>query len=331
MGKDLKGKELGKGISQESTGLYSARFVDRFGKRKHKRFKKLQECRAWIADATYVDEHSDISMPSDMLVDQWFDYWIGIKKKTVRSNTVRNYTERYIKNIKPVIGEMQLSDVKPLHCQKIFYNMADQEYRTSTIDIQKTFLQYAEDQSYENQYRFILQTGLRTGELVGLKWKDIDLKSKTIQIRRSMEYRYSAKEWRSGEPKSKSGYRTIPLTEEAVTILKKQKEKNKRISEISTEWEEFVFLCRKGTPVKNSTYDTALFKICDKAKIPRFSMHILRHTFATRCIEAGMKPKTLQMLLGHSNIGITMNLYVHTTEEEKKKEMDLVAEALMAI
>ena len=218
MGKDLKGKELGKGISQESTGLYSARFVDRFGKRKHKRFKKLQECRAWIADATYVDEHSDISMPSDMLVDQWFDYWIGIKKKTVRSNTVRNYTERYIKNIKPVIGKMTLSDVKPLHCQKIFYDMADQEYRTSTIyqarialynmfecakenevlcsnpckksvksdmgkpsekkvaltrDIQKIFLQYAEGQSYENQYRFILQTGLRTGELVGLKSKDL--------------------------------------------------------------------------------------------------------------------------------------------------------------
>ena len=270
MGKDLKGKELGKGITQESTGLYSARFVDRFGKRKHKRFKKLQECRAWIADATYVDEHSDISMPSEKKV-------------------------------------------------------------ALTRDIQKTFLQYAENQSYENQYRFILQTGLRTGELVGLKWEDVDFKSKTIQIRRSMEYRYSAKEWRIGEPKSKSGYRTIPLTEEAVAILKKQKEKNKRISEISTEWEEFVFLCRKGTPVKNSTYDTALFKICDKAKIPRFSMHILRHTFATRCIEAGMKPKTLQMLLGHSNIGITMNLYVHTTEEEKKKEMDLVAEALMAM
>ena len=263
MGKDLKGKELGKGISQESTGLYLARFVDRFGKRRHKRFKKLQECRAWIDDATYVDEHSDISMPSEKKV-------------------------------------------------------------ALTRDIQKTFLQYAENQSYENQYRFILQTGLRTGELVGLKWEDVDFKSKTIQIRRSMEYRYSAKEWRIGEPKSKSGYRTIPFTEEAVAILKKQKEKNKRISEISTEWEEFVFLCRKGTPVKNSTYDTALFKICDKAKIPRFSMHILRHTFATRCIEAGMKPKTLQMLLGHSNIGITMNLYVHTTEEEKKKEMELI-------
>ena len=85
-----------------------------------------------------------------------------------------------------------------------------------------------------------------------------------------------------------------------------------------------MFLCRKGTPVKNSTYDTVLFIICDKAKIPRFSMHILRHTFSTRCIEAGMKPKILQMSLGHSNIGITMNLYVHTTEEEKKKEMELI-------
>lgn len=70
------------------------------------------------------------------------------------------------------------------------------------------------------------------GELVGLKWEDVDFKSKTIQICRSMEYRYSAKEWRIGELKSKSGYRTIPLTEEAVAILKKQKEKNKRISEI---------------------------------------------------------------------------------------------------
>lgn len=133
MGKDLKGKELGVGISQESTGLYSARFVDRFGKRKHKRFKKLQECRTWLADAIYVDEHSDISMPSDMLVDHWFDYWIGIKKKTVHPNTVRNYTERYIRNIKPLIGKMSLSDVKPLHCQRIFYDMADQGYRTSTI------------------------------------------------------------------------------------------------------------------------------------------------------------------------------------------------------
>lgn len=372
MGKDLKGKELGVGITQQKDGLYSARFVDKYGKRRQRRFKKLQECRQWIADTTYIDEHSDISQVSDMMVDAWFEYWIDIKKRTVRPNTVRNYTERYENNIKAIIGKMLLSDVKPIHCQKIFLEMAD-DYKTSTIyqtritlynmlefakendvirynpckksvksdmgkpsekkealtiDTQKRFLKGTAGTSYENQYRFILQTGLRTGELIGLQWKDIDFEKKTLTIQRSMEYRYKVGEWRIGEPKSKSGYRTVPLTEEAIRILKDQKEKNKKIKIIPIEWREFVFLCKKGTPVKNSTYDSALFKICDKVSINRFSMHILRHTFATRCIEAGMKPKTLQNILGHSRIGITMDLYVHTTEDEKQKEIELVAEAL---
>lgn len=132
-GKRLNGKELGVGISQQKNGLYSARFVDKFGKCRQKRFKKLQECRQWIADATYVDEHSNIMQAADIMVDAWFDYWIDIKKKTVRPNTVRNYTERYNRNIKKIIGKMLLSEVKPLHCQKIFSDMADEDYRTSTI------------------------------------------------------------------------------------------------------------------------------------------------------------------------------------------------------
>lgn len=373
MGKDLRGKELGEGIYQQPNGTYCARFVDRFGKRKSKRSKKLQEVRQWIADATYINEHSDIEQATSMIVDAWFDYWISIKKKTVRPNTVRNYSERYHRNIQKVIGKKLVSEVKPIHCQKIFTNMAEEGYRTTTIyqarialfnmlefakendviinnpckksvksdigkpsekkealsiDVQKKFLEQAKGQSYENQFRFVLQTGLRTGELVGLKWEDIDFENKTLKIQRSMEYRYSVGVWRVGEPKSKSGYRTIPLTDEAIRILKAQKEKNKKIKVIPMEWVEQVFLCRKGEPVKNSTYDTALFKICDKAEIKRFSMHVLRHTFATRCIEGGMMPKTLQKILGHSNIGITMNLYVHITEEEKQREIDLVACAL---
>ena len=100
------------------------------------------------------------------------------------------------------------------------------------------------------------------------------------------------------------------------------------IKVIPIEWSEYIFLSRKGEPVKNSTYDTMLFKICEKAEISKFSMHILRHTFATRCIEGGMMPKILQKILGHSNIGITMNLYVHITEDEKQKEINKVSYAL---
>lgn len=370
MGRNLKGKELGEGIYQQANGTYCARFIDRFGKRKSKRSKKLQEVRQWLADATYINEHSDIEQATNMMVDAWFEYWIDVKKKTVRPNTVRNYTERYNKNIQKIIGRKILTEVKPIHCQKIFTDMAEEGYKTSTIyqtrialfnmlefakenevilnnpckksvksdmgkpsqkkealtiDVQKKFIEYAKGQSYENQFRFILQTGLRTGELVGLKWEDIDFSKKAIRIQRSMEYRYSVGEWRIGEPKSKAGYRTIPLTDEAIRILTEQKEKNKNIKKIQEEWSEFIFLSRKGEPVKNSAYDTALFKICDKAKINRFSMHVLRHTFATRCIEGGMMPKTLQKILGHSNIGITMNLYVHITEDEKQKEIDKVS------
>lgn len=326
MGKSLKGKELGVGISQQTNGLYVARFTDRFGRRESKRFKKLQECRQWIADATYIDEHSDLENATDMLVDAWFEYWIDLKKKTVRPNTVRNYSERYERNIKNVIGNKLLTEVKPINCQKIFSDMADEGYKTTTIYQTRIALYNMLEFAKEKEVIITNPCKKSVKSDIG---KPSD-KKEALTIERSMEFRYKVGEWRVGPPKSKSGYRTIPLTDEAICILKAQKEKNRKLKVIDKEWADTVFLCRKGQPVKNSTYDTALFKICDKAGIKRFSMHVLRHTFATRCIEGGMMPKTLQKILGHSNIGITMNLYVHITEEEKQKEIDLVAEALKA-
>ena len=263
-----------------------------------------------------------------MAVAAWFDYWIeNIKGDSIRPNTIRNYKERFEHNIKKCISNMSLSDIKPMYCQNMLNQMKD-DYKTSTIyqtritlycmfsdavendvifknpvtkavkynigkepkkvraltiEEQKKFLEISVKSSNYNQFAFILQTGLRTGELVGLKWSDIDWKKKVIHIQRSMEYRYKVGEWRIGEP------------------------------------------------TKNSTYDNALFKLCDKAGIERFSMHVLRHTYATRCIEAGMRPKTLQIILGHSNVGITMNLYVHVTEDEKVKEVEKIEKALKIV
>lgn len=373
MGKDLRGKELGVGVSQRKDGWYVARYTNRFGKRVQRLFPKLQEARKWITESEEDDQHRNIDIPTNMTVDAWYDYWMDIKKRTVRPNTVRNYRERYERNIRPVIGKKLLTDVNMIHCQTIMNRMADDGYSTSTIyqaritlynmldyafqndvirknpcnklvksDIgkevkkqealslfeQREFCNAIQGNAYELQYRFLLQTGLRTGELVGLKWSDIDFENRTLTVTRTMEYRHSTKEWRVGPPKSKAGYRTVPLTEEAIEILKLQKAKNAAKKVVDINWADMVFLCRKGTPVKNSTYDSMLYKLCEKADIRHFSMHILRHTFATRCIEAGMKPKTLQTILGHSNIGITMNLYVHTTAEQKTKEIDLIADAL---
>ena len=336
----------------------------------------MQECRNWYADARFQDEHGEINAGGDMTVTAWFEYWLNnIKGDTIRPNTIRNYRERFEHNIKDCIGNMMLSDVKPMHCQNVL-NQMKTRYRTSTIyqaritlycmfadavenDVisknpvtkavkynigkdskkiraltvheQKKFLEVAKDSSNYNQFAFVLQTGLRTGEMIGLKWSDIDFEKKVAHIQRSMEYRHSVGEWRIGKPKSKSGYRDVPLTEEAIRLLKAQKEKMKKLKVINIEFSEFVFLNRKGEPTKNSAYDSTLFKLCDKAGIDRFSMHVLRHTMATRCIEANMRPKTLQVILGHSNVGITMNLYVHVTEEEKVKEVEKIEKALKIV
>lgn len=376
MGKDLKGRELGVGIVQRKDGLYTARFVDKRGKRKQKYFHKIQECRQWLAEASYVDQHSDLSAGENMTVDAWFTYFIDeVKGNTIRPNTRRNYMERYEKNIKEHIGKMILSDVKPLHCQHILNQMAPhyaestiyqcrialftmfesavendvllrnpvkksvkipeskkpKERRVLTVEEQKIFLDTAFGTSNYNQFAFLLQTGLRTGEMVGLKWSDIDFDNEIIHIERSMEYRHSVGEWRVGPPKSKSGYREVPMTKECKETLLRQRRKMRELKIVNPKFREFVFLCRKGEPTKNSAYDTTLFKLAEKAGIKSLSMHSLRHTYATRCIEAGMRPKTLQMLLGHSNIGITMNLYVHVTDDEKKKEVGKIEEMLKVV
>ena len=365
MDKSLNGKKLPTGISQRKDGLYSARYTSKSGKRIEKYFASVQEARRWLEDAKYEDKHGTVAVIKQMTVNEWFDYWINeIKKPTVRYNTVRNYTERYMRNIKPMIGDMLLVDVKPMHCQNILNSMAE-KYKGSTIeqtriamcsmfhyawvnevimknpvngtvklskpivkkvrfltlDEQARFLKVADGTSNYPQFMLVLQTGLRTGEMMGLTWEDIDFEARTIKVQRTLEFRYGYQEFRIGEPKTRNSYRTIPMTQIAYDILKAKKEESETRKVADSRYKDFVFLNRKGLPTKNSAYDTTLYKLADKAGIEHFHMHTLRHIYATRCIEAGMRPKTLQELLGHSNIGITMNLYVHNSEEEKFKEI----------
>ncbi len=150
MGKDQKGREIGKGLAQREDGRYSARFVDQAGRRKQMYFDTLQKARRWLEEAKYDDRHNtntapfdmvacdivndDAALPSfnDMTVDQWFEFWIRNIVPDLRSNTLRNYRDRYRRNIQPVIGRLKVRDVRPLHCKKVLLDM-DEDYAGSTI------------------------------------------------------------------------------------------------------------------------------------------------------------------------------------------------------
>lgn len=377
MGKDLRGKELGVGLSQRKDGLYSARTTDSNGKRVQKYFTKLQECKQWLADYEFQKEHGTLKAGGEMTVDAWFEHFISIiKQNTVRAGTIRQYKSCYNEHVKDVIGNYQLKDVKSIHCMDVLNKMVENGYRNSyidsvraimniifqqavendliiknpikksvkckggadskekrvlTIEEQKAFLMQAKKKCNYISYAIVLQTGVRAGELIALLWSDIDFKNNIIHINKTAKYNYKEKTWEIGPPKSENSNRIIPMTRECRRLLFLQKEKLKHNKAINLEYKNYVFLNRNGHPIKNVSYDGQLNTIADEIGIKRFSMHTLRHTFATRCIESGMKPKTLQMILGHYNISVTMNLYVHVTEDEKKKEMDKIAEALKVV
>ena len=151
MGKDLKGKELGVGICQIKNGKYVARFTKRNGKRIKREFFKLQECRKWMADAQFDDEHGNVLNGDDPTVEAWYRYWIdNVKGDNIRYNTRRNYNERYEKNIKQHIGDMLLKDIKPLHCQNVLNNMSE-KYANSVIEHSRLVMWMMFDSALENE------------------------------------------------------------------------------------------------------------------------------------------------------------------------------------
>ena len=132
MGKNLKGKECGKGICQRKDGLYYARFVDKTGRRHEKYLPTLPEARNWIEESKYADAHKDVFVATDTTVDQWFDFWIENIVGDLAPNTLRNYRERYVHNIQPIMGKMMIANVKPMHCKMVF-NRMEASHAGSTI------------------------------------------------------------------------------------------------------------------------------------------------------------------------------------------------------
>lgn len=226
-----------------------------------------------------------------------------------------------------------------------------------TIKQQKNLMDYIKSNSLYNVYvpmlTVMMETGVRCGELIGLTWNDINTKEEIIKINHQLTYRNYGDgcKFHVCLPKTDSGIRTIPMTNEVKSAFQKQRQINFMMGidrNITVEgYDGFIFTAKTGRPLQPSAVNNILYNIVKaynkdelkKAKkehrkaelLPKFSAHVLRHTACTRMAEKGMDIKVLQYLMGHSSIDITMQVYNHITDMSRvKNEVVKMDEAVNA-
>ena len=163
-----------------------------------------------------------------------------------------------------------------------------------------------------------LNTGLRIGELCALKWEDIDLENRVIHIKSSIIRISTTKNTEQktqfviADPKTKTSIREIPITTKLFSILKNA-------------YPASIFVVSNTADfVPPRTFEYRFHKILARHNIPDTNFHTLRHTFATRCVEKNVDVKTLSEILGHSNVSITLNYYVHPSFDTKRNQLEKI-------
>lgn len=226
----------------------------------------------------------------------------------------------------------------------------EKEVRVLSEEEQKIFFDCCKGTFYDNLFIVAVATGMRIGELAGLKWSDIDLDKEVINVNRTLIYqKYDSdekKEFHIEDPKTKTSKRKIPINKQCELALKRQyiqktiiAYKMPKTKVVNEEFKDFIFTTKYNTPLNSQIVCDAIKKIVDEINLTRdsleeielFSAHCFRHTFATRCFEAGIAPKTVQAYLGHATLQMTMDLYTSVMPEHLSNEMNKVSELFDSI
>lgn len=235
----------------------------------------------------------------------------GLSEKTIKDiivvlKMIQKYGAKY-----KLMNLNQIDVVFPVHTSK-------KELEIMSKDNQKKLFEYLKDNfSFKNLGIVIcLCTGLRIGELCALRWQDFDMDENVVKVRHTVQRIYVVDEEVRytkivvNEPKTKESNRDIPLSSELLKIVKPL---------MKVVNQDFYVLSNDINPIEPRTYRNYYKRIIQKLDIPYLKFHGLRHSFATRCIESKNSVKTVSVILGHSNITTTMNLYVHPDNHEKKR------------
>lgn len=380
MGKDLKGKELGVGITQRKDGLYQGRYKDRFGKYKTIYNAKLTVLRKDLACAI-SDNVNYSSVQDDITLDAWFNRWVEVyKKKSVRPNTLREYTNTYNKSISPYLGQRNINSLIKSDIQLLIDRASEDNYKYErqnkikviltdmfaraieddlmiknpakgvklradkevkafalSLEQQEEFFNTCKGTFYDNLYNVAVNTGLRPGELFALTLDDVNLEKGYIDVNKTLVYQKylddDCKTFHIEPPKTKQSYRKVPINSECRKYLEKQLELKQIVkSKRPKQQNDYLFVTKFNTPLNSVIYSDSIKAIIEQINLtrsfdnefPKFSGHTFRHTFATRCFEAGVQPKVVQSYLGHASLKMTMDLYTHITEEKANSDIERI-------
>lgn len=238
----------------------------------------------------------------------------GLSQKTVRDilvvlKMILRYGAKY-----GLLPGHQIDVIFPTDREK-------QDLEVLTLAHQRQLMTFVKDHfTFLNLGIYIcLSAGLRIGEVCALQWDDVDISSGVIRVNKTIQRIYLVDgeekytELIIDKPKTKNSIREVPMTKDLLALVRPLKKIVRS---------DYYVLTNAATPTEPRTYRCYFNKLQQQLGLPKMRFHGLRHSFATRCIESKCDYKTVSVLLGHSNISTTLNLYVHPNLEQKKKCID---------
>ena len=201
---------------------------------------------------------------------------------------------------------------------------------------EREFLEFVKNDRHFSKYYegiyILFKTGLRISEFTGLTLSDIDLEKRTININHQLQRKRNM-EYTIEDTKTSSGTRVLPMTDDVYACFKHiiENRKKPKVEPLIQGKAGFLYLDKNGMPMVAMHWEKYFQHICEKynsiykVQMPKITPHVCRHTYCSNMAKSGMNPKTLQYLMGHSDIGVTLNTYTHLGFEDAREELRRVS------
>lgn len=235
--------------------------------------------------------------------------------KGLSAKTIRNINQIISSALKLAIEQDLISKNPADACA--LPKVEHKEMKTISAEDLAAFLREAKATGVYEMYYVALATGLRRGELLGLKWEDVDWKQGLIRVRRQVA-RING-EIVEAPLKTKNSYRVVSISQETMEVLKQQKAKS---------GDQYVFPSPNGGPISPDSVNNMLHRVLERAGLPKVRFHDLRHTFATLALQNGVDIKTVSGMLGHYSAGFTLDTYAHVTTASQKEAANTMGSVL---